>query len=60
MDIDAFFVSATIPGPPVNVSVVPGIREAVVSWNNVGAPAMNFTIFYRVLGMDKMPWNRVC
>nr|XP_022317210.1 Ig-like and fibronectin type-III domain-containing protein 2 [Crassostrea virginica]XP_022317211.1 Ig-like and fibronectin type-III domain-containing protein 2 [Crassostrea virginica] len=50
---------ATIPGPPVNVSVVPGIREAVVSWNNVGAPAMNFTIFYRVLGMDKMPWNRM-
>ncbi|XP_062589664.1 Ig-like and fibronectin type-III domain-containing protein 2 [Saccostrea cucullata] len=50
---------ATIPGPPINITVLPGATEAMVTWANEGAKATKYVLMYRVLGMDSSSYIQV-
>lgn len=57
--ITSVYLAAAIPGPPVNITVLPGVREAVISWDNNGAKATMYTLLYRQKQSYTSPWNKV-
>lgn len=53
------YLAAAIPGPPINITVLPGVREAVISWDNNGANATMYTLLYKQKQMNTSPWSQV-
>nr|XP_011432114.2 Ig-like and fibronectin type-III domain-containing protein 1 isoform X2 [Crassostrea gigas]XP_011432115.2 Ig-like and fibronectin type-III domain-containing protein 1 isoform X2 [Crassostrea gigas]XP_034314784.1 Ig-like and fibronectin type-III domain-containing protein 1 isoform X2 [Crassostrea gigas] len=50
---------AAIPGPPINITVLPGVREAVISWDNNGANATMYTLLYKQKQMNTSSWSHM-
>lgn len=53
------YLAAAIPGPPINITVLPGVREAVISWDNNGANATMYTLLYKQKQMNTSSWSQV-
>lgn len=53
------YLAAAIPGPPINITVLPGVREAVISWDNNRANATMYTLLYKQKQMNTSPWSQV-
>lgn len=53
------YLAAAIPGPPINITVLPGVREAVISWDNNGANVTMYTLLYKQKQMNTSSWSHV-